>query len=396
MKKIISVTVSFCVSLFLLIPFVGPFIADASAETLKIGVITSITGPMSPGFKPIYEAAKPAETLLNSKGGITVKGQKYDIEMITEDDQSSPPGAVAAANKLLQKGIKYIIPPMFIPSNMAISQMCEEAKVIRMKTMGMSLDEIKPGLRYSFFTSSSLYHWKPVYDFFQKNYPNAKKIAHVLPEDPGAIFSRDLSRIEIKERGMELVFEDSFKMGTEDYYPLLTKALEKKPDAIVILLSIVPWASGIINQSRELGFKGPIFCGSPMGDVNLINGIINKDYAYDIFAGCPDTLSDKMLPIVKEHRKLVEKSSTNPYVLDSLWPLDGAYIIKQCIEAAQSLETDNVVDAIEKKMTAVDTIWGPGEWGGEDLYKIRHVVRMPIPFTRIINGKVEYELFPYK
>ncbi|MBN2061347.1 MAG: ABC transporter substrate-binding protein [Deltaproteobacteria bacterium] len=396
MRKIISMTFSFGLSLFLLIPFIDLFLADASAETLKIGVITSITGPMSPGFKPIYEAAKPAEILLNRMGGITVKGNRYDIEMITEDDQSSPPGAVAAANRLLQQKIKYIIPPMFIPSNMAISQMCEETKVIRMKTLGMSLDEIKPELRYSFFSSSSLYHWKPVYDFFQKNYPGAKRIAHVMPEDPGAVFSRDLSRKEIKERGLELVFEDSFKMGTEDYYPLLTKALQEKPDAIVILLSIVPWASGIINQSRELGFKGPIFCGSPMGDVNLINGIINKDYAYDIFAGGPDTLSDKMLPMVREHRKLVEQSSTNPYVLDSLWPLDGAYIIKQCIEAAQSLDTDMFVDAVENKMTSVDTIWGTGEWGGEDLYGIKHVVRMPIPFSRIMNGKVEYELMNYK
>ena len=76
MKKFFSVIgMSFLLSLFILVPCLVPFVTDASAETLKIGVITSITGPMSPGFKPIYEAAKPAEALINSMGGVNIKGK---------------------------------------------------------------------------------------------------------------------------------------------------------------------------------------------------------------------------------------------------------------------------------------------------------------------------------
>ena len=85
----LSMLVMFCLSL--------PFAHEAAAQTkiLKIGLISSVTGPMAPAFKSELDAAKPAEDLLNQTGGITVQGQKYRIEITTADDQSSPPGAVS-------------------------------------------------------------------------------------------------------------------------------------------------------------------------------------------------------------------------------------------------------------------------------------------------------------
>ena len=79
--------------------------SSAGTRTLKIGLITSITGPIAPALKALADAAKPAQDLMNQRGRITIKGQKHLIEIIAEDDQSSPPGGVAAANKLLQAGI---------------------------------------------------------------------------------------------------------------------------------------------------------------------------------------------------------------------------------------------------------------------------------------------------
>ena len=72
------------------------------------------------------------------------------IEIVTEDDQSSPPGAVGAANKLIQAEIKFIIPPLFIPSHLAITPITEEVKVLCMKAMGAGRDQANPNLRYSF------------------------------------------------------------------------------------------------------------------------------------------------------------------------------------------------------------------------------------------------------
>ena len=60
--------------------------AAAQTKTMQIGLISSVTGPMAPAFKSELVAATPAAELINQKGGITVNGQKYNIEMVTADD----------------------------------------------------------------------------------------------------------------------------------------------------------------------------------------------------------------------------------------------------------------------------------------------------------------------
>ena len=39
--------------------------------------------------------------MINGKGGLTIKGQKYDVEIITEDTKSAFDGCTAAANRLV-------------------------------------------------------------------------------------------------------------------------------------------------------------------------------------------------------------------------------------------------------------------------------------------------------
>jgi hypothetical protein len=42
-------------------------------------------------------------------------------------------------------------------------------------------------------------------------------------------------------------------------------------------------------------------------------------------------------------------------------------------------------------MGDIDTLWGPGKWGGEDIFGNNHVTKRPFTFSRIMNGKVEFE-----
>lgn len=393
MKKLTSLIGFSCLlTMLAAFPLTGLMASESAAETktVEIGVITSVTGPMSAAFKPVADAAKPSEELINERGGITVNGQKYNIKVNVMDDQSSPPGAVAAANKLMQRGVKFMIPPMFMPSNMAIAPITEEAKIVRMKSFGMGPQEVNPNLRYSFYASASILNVRPIYDYLGKNYPNVKKIAILAPDDPGLLDAKKLCEKTIKERGMEIVFNELFTIGTEDFYPLLTKALEKKPDAIDCVVSIIPWAAGVINQSRELGFKGPIYAPCIFGDINILNSVLKKEYAYDIFHGGPDVLSDKMLPIVKDLRKKWEEKNAGPFQMDSTIVLDGLLPLLQGIEKAQSFDPDKVVDTLEK-MKEIDTIYGKGTMGGMEIFGINHVVVRPITLSRIMQGKVEFD-----
>ena len=115
------------------------------------------------------------------------------------------------------------------------------------------------------------------YDYLTKKYPKAKRIARLVPDDPGAKAFNDYDVKEAQKHGLEVVFDEPFKIGIEDFYPLLTKALQKKPDAIDMGFSILPWARGLITQARELGFNGPMYAPAFVGDTNLLNGLLGRE-----------------------------------------------------------------------------------------------------------------------
>ena len=362
----------------------------APAQTLKIGIITSITGQLAVGLKAIGDAAKPTQDLLNQKGGITVNGQKYNIEIVAEDDQSSPDGAVAAAQKLMGDGIKFIISPIFPPNGIAISPICEAAKVIRVCPSQLDPVQFGADRRYNFDAWQTTYSIIPVFDYLLKNYPQVKKVALVSPDDPGMDFSFNYTTKYVATLGLQLVSQERYAASTQDFNPILTKTLDQKPDAIDCIGGLAMWAAGIVNSARELGFTGPIYSTSPFGDINLINSMIKPGYANDIFDGVPDVLSDKMLPIVKELRPLVEQAKP-PFIFDSVNVLSALMPILQGIEKAQSFDTDKVVAAMES-MKSVDTPYGPATWSGEDLGGINHMIKMEnLPLSRIMNGKIEFE-----
>jgi branched-chain amino acid transport system substrate-binding protein len=357
-------------------------------KPLKIGVILSMTGPFSPVMRSIVDGVKPMEELLNRRGGVTVKGHKYRVELVLADDQSSPPGAVSAVNKLIQDDIKFVLPPGFIPNILAVMPIIKEAKMLGMKAFAPGQEVLNPNTPFMFASSAVVYNPRACYDHLKRRYPKVKRVALVTAADPGLGGWLKLVRNEIQRNGFDLVSDESFKIGAEDYYPILTKTLEKRPDAIDIVGSIEPWSAGIITQSRELGFKGPVMCStSIMGDINIVNSMIDPKNAYDVFHADIDPLGPNVSPIVKEFRSIVEQKTGRPLYNGQVATLDCIYILLQGIERAQSFDVDKVTQALEGTKS-IDTVYGKGRMAGEDLFGINHAVRRTIFISGITNGKV--------
>ena len=82
---------------------------EAPPQVLTIGEIETLTGHSSDNLKLAADGGKMAMEYINNRGGITVNGQKYMIEILLEDNKGNPDGAAAAANKLVyDKKVKFI------------------------------------------------------------------------------------------------------------------------------------------------------------------------------------------------------------------------------------------------------------------------------------------------
>ena len=71
-------------------------VARAADETIKIGMVLPVTGPAADSGKYALTGAKIALDRVNKSGGVLGK----QVELVTEDDQTTNPGAVLAFSKL--------------------------------------------------------------------------------------------------------------------------------------------------------------------------------------------------------------------------------------------------------------------------------------------------------
>jgi ABC-type branched-subunit amino acid transport system substrate-binding protein len=71
-------------------------LARAEGETIKIGMVLPVTGPAADSGKYALAGARIALDRVNKSGGVLGK----PIELVTEDDQTTNPGAVLAFSKL--------------------------------------------------------------------------------------------------------------------------------------------------------------------------------------------------------------------------------------------------------------------------------------------------------
>jgi hypothetical protein len=93
---------------------------------------------------------------------------------------------------------------------------------------------------------------------------------------------------------------------------------------------------------------------------------------------------------MKEYRVLVEQQTKTQFNLDHGLVIEALYPLLQGIEKAQSFDTDKVVATLEN-MKSIDTPYGRGRMGGQDLFGINHVIVRPFTLSRLMKDKIEFE-----
>ena len=81
-------------------------------QTLKIGFLGCLTGWFSGIDAVQFAAAQIVADTINEQGGVTIKGQRYNIQLVPQDGKSSMDGITAATTKLIiDDGVKFIVGP---------------------------------------------------------------------------------------------------------------------------------------------------------------------------------------------------------------------------------------------------------------------------------------------
>ena len=357
----------------------------APTETLKIGVIFSLSDWYS-----VVDAADKVDLQyevdkINKEGGIQVQGKGYKIETVIEDGKSTLDGNTGAATKLvLDDKVKFVLGPGAF-FNVATSPILEQAKVLHVAFYnGMQPGEMSATTPYEFLGMDPVSQQSAALKALKLYYPNAKKICLASEDATFPPFEKAFKDL-LARNGYELSGDPVlFATNAEDYNPVAAKIKAQKPDAVWMPIGIVPSFGGITKGLRTLGYTGPIVV--PVDATQFI-GVAGAEASTDIIAILSKSPDDPNQPaILKEFWGLGDPKR----FLYGLAP-NALLMLKYAIEQADSLDPTVVRDKWET-LTSIPTLFGDGFPTGNQLYGLKnHAWDYPIPVSQIMNGKIEFK-----
>ena len=354
-----------------------------SDEVLKIGVLAPLTGAAAQWGLGLDGGVRIAAGEVNERGGLSIAGRKYRLEVVSYDDGYKAASAVIAANRLIdQDGVRIIFGPIPSTSLLAIKPITEERKVL-LFTSAWSAKTFE-NTRYVFRIGPTTQEFVPLaLQWLKSARPEVKKVATLAANDETGWNSQRVQKAAYGAAGYEISSAELFERTQTDFRALLTKVLSTRPDSIE-LDTVPPATAGlIVRQARELGYKGGFtkFGGYDIAEIVKGAGVQNAEGVVGtLFADTASASWDRLKKAYAGHHK----GEMGDYVV--LY-YDIARLAFDALEKAGSPDdTEAIRQAIERN-SPYDGIEGRISWGGQENYGVNHQLLRPIFLTGIEGGK---------
>ena len=248
----------------------------ASAGVIKVGVIASLTGPASNVGTNMWQSAQVAADKINADGGVTMKdGSKAQLKLIVGDDESTATGGNKAATKLITDDkVDILVGGYSSAVTSAYEQVIADNKIPFVVT-GASSPIITH--RTDGIDTSYVFHHCPTTDTYgeyttlfidQVIRPAVNKKLGAAESRPFrlALLYQDTgfgkgvqtavnNTIINKKMNIQLVSQQSYKMGDTDFRTQLTAIKAANPDAVYLGAFPNEGAPAITQARRDIGLN---------------------------------------------------------------------------------------------------------------------------------------------
>jgi len=247
----------------------------ASQGIIKVGVIVSQTGPASNVGNNMWQSAQVAADKINADGGVTLKdGSKAQIKLIVGDDESTQAGGQKAAVKLITDDkVDILVGGYSSAVTSAYEQTIAEYKVPYIVTGASS-----PIITHrTDIDTSYIFHHCPTTDTYGQYTTTFidQVLRSAIAKKYGFAADRPLrlallyqdtafgkgvqtavnNTITNNKLNIQLVSQQSFKMGESDFRTPLTAIKAANPDAVYIAAFPNEGAPIITQARRDIGLN---------------------------------------------------------------------------------------------------------------------------------------------
>lgn len=315
------------VVLVVVIILIAVFYKPAPKGTIKVGVLTALTGNMAEYGNNIKNGIDLAVEEINNE----VSNRKK-IELVYEDSKCDPKEAVSGFSKLVDiQGVNIVLGTVCSGETLAIAPLANEKKILVIST-GASSPKISEAGDYIFRIYPSDDYEAGIAADIISNKLNKKDVSIIyLNNDYGSAL-KDVFKKKFIAMGGKILNEESYIQNDKDFRTQLTKIKNKNPELIYIIG--YPIEGGLlIKQIKELGIGALIFGSSGL----KANDFINKGGGAVegvILAAPKEVFGGKRDEFVKDYEN---KFHLKPGLASDM-AYDSVYILKEALSGAKNIE----------------------------------------------------------
>ncbi|MEL6152069.1 MAG: ABC transporter substrate-binding protein [Chloroflexota bacterium] len=311
-------------------------------DTVTIGLVASITGPISFYGAPQEDGVLMAIDEINASGYLG----NTTLAVSIEDSASDPTynEAISAMAKLIEEDeVTAILGPTLSSEAFAAAPVAQENGV---PILGLSnaAENLPQTIGEYYFRALMPESTMIPYTVESAIDLTGMQTVGVLygDDDDFTLSGYDAFIDALLDNDIDIVSEETFERGDIDFNAQLTNMLGTNPDAIV-LAALAAEAVPIIVQARALGFDGPILGGNGLNAPGIVDGA--QDAANNVIAGTSYHPSSEDPISAAFTTNFVERFGYEPDQF-AAHAYTGAWVMATALRCADSADRDAVRDAL--------------------------------------------------
>ena len=319
--------------------------AAATGDTVWIGHVGSLSGNDAVFGQSTDNGTKLAVEEQNKKNGI--KGKKVMLK--TLDDQGKPEEAAVAATRLItQDKVSVLLGEVASTRSLAMASIADSNRIPMVSSGSTNPRVTKDGdkVRPYVFRICFLDNFAGTV-MAKFVHENLKLTKVAILRDVGNDYSMGLAqffRETFQKNGGEIVAEQSFKAGEQDFKAQLTAIKGKNPELLYVP-GYYAEVSLIARQARELGMKLPLAGGDGWDSAKLYEvakGALDGSYFSTHYSG------DDPSPTVQDFITRYKAVYNTPPDTLAVLGYDAAKVAMDAMDRATELSGPAIRDALEK------------------------------------------------
>ena len=266
--------------------------AAAQEQVVKIGHVGPLSGAIAHLGKDNENGARMAIDELNAKG-VTIGGKKVKFELLGEDDAADPKQGTAAAQKLVDAGVKGVIGHLNSGTTIPASKIYFDAGIPQISASATNPKYTQQGFKTAFRVVANDGQLGGTLGRYAVQILKAKNVAVI---DDRTAYGQGVAEEFVKGakgKGAQVVSQQFTNDKATDFNAILTAIKAKNPD--VIFFGGMDAVGGpMLRQMKQLGinakFMGgdgicteqlPTLAGDGMGNDQVVcaeaGGVVDAD-----------------------------------------------------------------------------------------------------------------------